>query len=754
MSELGKVTDEHRARRAVVYVRQSTPGQVERNTESAQRQYALVKRAVALGWAADSVLVVDEDQGRSGSSSASRIGFCELVADVGLGRVGMVLALEVSRLARSSADWHQLLDLCALTGTLIADADGVYAPGHFNDRLLLGLKGTMSEAELHLSRSRLRGGLENKARRGELRVALPVGLERDDDGRIVLCRDEQVRAAIEHVFYTWRRCGSARQVVAELAAQQMRLPRRRVGERRIRWEPASYGAVHDVLTNPAYAGAFVFGRTRQRKTVGPDGRIRVHTERLPLEQWSVCLPDHHPGYVSWSDYLATLQRLQANVIARGEGGGAAREGRALLQGILRCGRCGRRLSVRYSGPHGTAVRYICDHTYRHQGTALQCQSLGGLRADEAIAAHFLDAVTPAAVQATAAAIDELEAQHEGRLRQQRLAVEGAQFEADRVRRQFDACEPENRLVARTLETTFEQALHAVEHQRRRLQDIERQRPQPLTDPERLMLTRLASDLPRLWNAATTTDRDRKELLRTVIRETVVVVHRDEHYAELEVHWHGGARTTLRVRLNRSGRNRNATPTDLTDLIAKLAAHHTDAEIAKILSAQGRSTPTGLPFNARRVADIRQRAGVPVARPQTPTANSSRSTRPPASSASAPRRSAAGWPTGSCPASRPHRTPHGASASATTSARASSPTSPTATSAYATQLASSASRARRSSTRSSAANATPSTSPKAAAAAYASSFTPTSRACSRPPSHDQHPVHPEPPHRQTPMAHGN
>jgi DNA invertase Pin-like site-specific DNA recombinase len=617
MSELGKVTDEHRARRAVVYVRQSTPGQVERNIESTARQYSLVDRAVALGWATESVLVVDEDQGRSGASAAGRIGFRELVADVGLGRVGVVLALEVSRLARSSADWHQLLDLCALTGTLIADADGIYSPGHFNDRLLLGLKGTMSEAELHLIRSRLRGGLENKARRGELRLALPVGLERDDDGQIVLCRDEQVRAAIEYVFATWRRCGSARQTVAELAVGDMRLPRRRVGERRVRWEPVSFGAVHDLLTNPAYAGAFVFGRTRQRKIVGPDGQIRIRTETVPIEQWSVCLPDHHPGYVGWPDYLATLERLRANVISRGEGGGAAREGRALLQGILRCGRCGRRLTVQYSGPGGTSVRYVCNRTHRHQGTAPQCQSLGGLRVDQAIAAHFLDAVTPAAVEATAAAIGELEDQHEGRLRQQRLALERAQFEADRARRQFDACEPENRLVARTLETTFEQALETVERERRHLEHIARQRPQPLTDTERRMLTRLAADLPRVWNAKTTTDRHRKELVRTVIREALVVVHRDELFAELEVHWHGGARTTLRVTLNRSGHNRNSTPVDLVELVRKLAVHNTDAEIAKILCAQGRRTPTGLPFNARRVADTRQRAGIPVAPPPDP-----------------------------------------------------------------------------------------------------------------------------------------
>src|SRR5215218_475697 len=307
MSDRQKIGDQHRRRRAVVYVRQSTPGQVERNAESRARQYALRERAVELGWPASSVAVVDEDLGRSGATADGRLGFKELVAEVGLGRVGLILALETSRLARSSADWHQLLDLCALTATLIADADGIYSPADFNDRLLLGLKGTMSEAELHLIRARLDGGLRNKAERGELRLSLPVGLDRADDDRIVLCPDEQVRHAIERVFSLWRRLGSARQVVPELLEEGQKLPRRTVGQRRIRWARPSYGAVHDLLTNPAYAGAFVFGRTRTEKRLDRDGHVRAKAVELPLEEWSVCLPEHHPGYVSWPEYLRTRE---------------------------------------------------------------------------------------------------------------------------------------------------------------------------------------------------------------------------------------------------------------------------------------------------------------------------------------------------------------------------------------------------------------------------------------------------------------
>jgi DNA invertase Pin-like site-specific DNA recombinase len=613
MSDRSKITEAHRGRRAVVYVRQSTLGQVERNPESAARQYGLRERAVELGWPRESVVVVDGDTGRSGATAAGRLGFKELVVEVGLGHVGLVLALEVSRLARSSADWHRLLDLCALTGTLIADADGVYSPADFNDRLLLGLKGTMSEAELHLIRARLDGGLRNKAARGELRTSLPVGLDRDEDGRVVLCPDEQVRHAIERVFVLWRRLGSARQVVAELVAEGQKLPRRRVGQRRVRWARASYGAVHDLLTNPAYAGAFVFGRTRTDKRVDERGEVKVRTVELPLEQWSVCLPEHHPGYVSWPDFLATRERLRANVRPRGEGGGAAREGAALLQGLLRCGRCGRRMQVAYSGTGGRSPRYACVRGLHLHATDA-CQSLGGGRLDKAVAEAFLEAVTPAGVAATARAVAELETEHDARLAGQGLALERAEFEADRARRQFDACEPEHRLVARSLERALEDALAAVERQRAALAALERSRPTSLTDHERGTLARLARDLPKLWHAATTSDRDRKELLRALVREVVVTVHAPEAQAAVEVFWEGGTRTELTVRLNRRGPERHRTAEDTIELIGRLAAHHPDGQIAAILNKQGRRTGTCLTFTEARVRGIRQRAGIPAAPP--------------------------------------------------------------------------------------------------------------------------------------------
>jgi excisionase family DNA binding protein len=617
MSEHQKITAQHRRRRAVVYVRQSTPTQLEHNRESRARQYALRERAVELGWPAASVAVVDGDLGRSGASADERLGFKELVAEVGLGHVGLVLALEVSRLARSSADWHQLLDLCALTGTLIADQDGIYSPQDFNDRLLLGLKGTMSEAELHLIRARLDGGLRHKAERGELCLALPVGLDRDDDGHVVLCADEQVRHAIGRVFCLWRRLGSARQVTAELIAEGHKLPRRTVGQRRIRWARPSYGAVHDFLTNPAYAGAFVFGRTRSEKSLGPDGRVRARTVELPREEWSVCIPEHHPGYVSWDEYLGTRERLRANVRPRGEGGGAAREGEALLQGVLRCGRCGRRMQVAYSGRDGRVPRYACVRGHVLHHTDSGCQSLGGLRLEKAVAGAFLETVTPAGVRASGEAIGELERQHDERLRGQRLVLERAEFEAGRARRQFDACEPEHRLVARTLEVRLEQALADLEQERRKLAELEQRRPEPLTAAERRALAHLARDLPRLWDAPTTTARDRKELLRTLVSEAIVTVREPPRRAEVELVWEGGARTELSVPLVRRGPEGKRTDERTVELIRRLAAHHPDHQIAAILNKQGRRTGTGLPFNQSRVKHVRQRAGIPAAPPPDP-----------------------------------------------------------------------------------------------------------------------------------------
>jgi hypothetical protein len=486
---------------------------------------------------------------------------------------------------------------------------------HRRRRAVVWFKGQISEVELHLIRSRLVGGLRNKAKRGELRMPLPVGLDRDDDDRVVLSCDEQVRHAIERVFCLWARLGSARQVVIELIAEGQQLPRRTVGQRRIRWARASYGAVHDILTNPAYAGAFVFGRQRTVKRVDEHGQVRVGRVDVPIEEWSVCLPDHHPGYVSWDQYLATRKRLASNVTRLGEGSGAAREGTALLQGLVRCGRCGRKMQVAYSGTGGKVRRYGCVRGRDWHATGKACQTVGGARLDKTVVGAFLEAAAPAGIAATADAIRELEDQHEQRLAGQRLALERAQYEAGRAERKYDACEPENRLVARTLERALEEALGNLERERGKLAQLKRARPTALSDQEREALVELARELPRLWAAETTTYRDRKELLRTLISEVIVTAHHDQRRADVEVQWEGGARTELSFALKVPGSlEQGRLGEETLELIRRLAEHHTDRQIAGILSRQDRRTGTGLPFTEGRVRDVRKRAGIPAAPP--------------------------------------------------------------------------------------------------------------------------------------------
>ena len=457
-----KVTASHRSRDAYVYVRQSTLLQVQVHTESLARQYDLRQRAVMLGWPAHQVVVIDEDLGRSGASAAGRSGFSELVADVGLGKAGIILALEVSRLARSNADWYQLLDLCALTDTLIADADGIYHPATYNDRLVLGLKGTLSECELHLIRSRLTEGLRHKAARGELKQGLPVGLDYDQDDRVIITPDEAVAEAIATVCRRFGELGSARQVLLSLREDGLLLPRLPNGSRRITWAPASYPAVHDFLTNPAYAGAFVFGRTRTEKRLDPAGKLVTSVRVLPREQWAVLIPGHHPGYISWETYEANTARLRANWRPpRGHGGGAPREGAALLQGLLRCGRCGRIMQTGYSGPKGNSPRYVCARAKQLYATERGCCSIGGGRLEKTILAELFAVLEPAALEATAKALAEADEQYQRRLAAFELAAERARYEAGRAQRQYDTVEPENRLVARTLERAWEDKLAAV-----------------------------------------------------------------------------------------------------------------------------------------------------------------------------------------------------------------------------------------------------------------------------------------------------
>ncbi|MFN2485438.1 MAG: recombinase family protein [Acidimicrobiia bacterium] len=610
MSE--RIGPQHLGRDAYVYVRQSTLTQVREHTESLERQYQLRERAVGLGWATHQVRVIDSDLGRSGADTNGREGFKDLVADVGLGKVGIVVGLEVSRLARNNSDWYQLLDLCALCDTLIADADGVYHPADFNDRLALGLKGTMSEAELHLIRGRLTAGLRHKAQKGELRQGLPVGFDYDEDGAVVLSPDEAVTEAIGTVFRRFSELGSARQMMLSLQEDGLKLPRRPTRTGKIVWREATYPAVHDLLTNPAYAGAFVFGRTRTEHRVTPDGTKTTRVVQLPTEEWSVLIPDHHPGFIDWDTFEANQKTLRANFRPpRGEGGGAAREGTALLQGRIRCGRCGRMMQTGYSGTKGNCPRYVCARAKQLYGSERICQSLGGRRLEQQVTDEMFKVLEPAALAATAEALRAAEANHAARLRTFELAAERARYEADRARRQFEACEPENRLVGRTLEAEWEQRLAEVRRAENELTRARTDRPAVLSDDEVAWLQRAGADIRAVFEAPTTSWRERKQLLRAVVTEVIVTVRSEERTAEVTILWEGGDSTSFLMVLNRTGGHFQSTPEKTVDLVRRLALHYDDTTIAAILSRQGRRTATGLPFSKRRVASLRASRGIPA-----------------------------------------------------------------------------------------------------------------------------------------------
>jgi DNA invertase Pin-like site-specific DNA recombinase len=458
-----KVTASHLKRSAYLYVRQSTMRQVFENTESTDRQYALRQRANALGWPSDRVVVIDSDLGQSGASAIDRAGFQRLVAEVGMGRGGIVLGLEVSRLARNSTDWHRLLEICALTDTLILDEDGLYDPAHFNDRLLLGLKGTMSEAELHMLRARLRGGILNKARRGELRCRLPVGLIYDARGCLVFDPDQQVQESVRLLFQTFARTGTLRGTIKYFRQQGLLFPNRVAAgpqKGQLAWVPLSLGRACSALHNPWYAGAYAFGRGRFRKR--PDGRVRH--ERLPQDQWQVLIRDTHPGYISWQEYESNAQRLRASAKAIGfeRNAGPPREGPALLQGRIVCGLCGSRMNVHYNIRRNAIMmtNYVCVGRGRLFGDPL-CQSILGTGIDAAVGKLLVEAITPMALDLALAVQQEITARLDEADRLRRRQVERAQYEADCARHRYMQVDPAHRLVADSLEADWNAKLRAL-----------------------------------------------------------------------------------------------------------------------------------------------------------------------------------------------------------------------------------------------------------------------------------------------------
>ena len=615
MTDIGKVQPSHTRRAAFVYIRQSTLAQVEHHRESTARQYDLAARACELGWSKEQVIVIDEDLGLSGESVAKRSGFTRLTSEVALGRVGIVLGLEVSRLARNNADWYRLLDLCGMTDTLIGDSDGIYHPALFNDRLILGLKGTMSEAELHIIRARLQGGRRNKAARGELRGRLPVGLVwGDEDGEVRFHADESVRGAIHTVFDRFAELGSVRRVWLWFRSQGLSFPTQSYAQSDIRWITPTYITIYHVLSNPVYAGAYAYGKRRSERYVNEQGAIQKRFRRVPMTEWAVLLPRHHPGYIDWETFEANQARIDANAAPPAhQAGGAVREGSALLQGIATCGRCGRRLRTQYRGRTSTPS-YFCSGKEAVNGRGLYCLSVGGRSIDQKVAHAFLEAVKPAAMEATLLTVQQLQAQHDAGLTQWRLEVERARYEAERAQRRYQMCEPENRLVARGLETEWENRLRAVSAAETELHRHEQRCP-PVVSPEQLQrIHTLGSDLLQVWSAPSTTDRDRKEMLRTLLEEVIIDAKRTETQAHLTLRWLGGAFTTIDLSLPHHNPRCICTEEDTITMLSRLAVHYSDAIIAGILNRQDRKTAHGERFTANHVAGLRHYHDIPCFRP--------------------------------------------------------------------------------------------------------------------------------------------
>ena len=615
MTDMTKIQAIHLQRVAIIYLRQSTTHQLEYNRESTDRQYALVNRALELGWSREQIMVVDDDLGLSGDGSTERSGFANMTAKVALGQVGIILGIEVSRLARNNAEWYRLLDICAMSDTLIGDDDGLYHPAMFNDRLLLGLKGTMSEAELHIIRARLDGGIRNKAARGELRLRLPVGLVWGEaEGEIRLHPDEAVCGAVGAVFERFAEFGSARRVWLWFRTQELSFPLQSKTLTEIRWVAPTYTAIHSVLSNPAYAGAYAYGKTHAERYVEVSGRMRKRVRHLPQDEWTVLIRDHHPGFIDWETYEANQKRLAQNTRPRPhQGGGAVREGAAMLQGLATCGHCGRKLRTHYRGKN-SSPGYHCAGKQVIDGRAVYCLNIGGVQIDKAVIESFLTALNPAGIQAVVAAVEQLESDHDAALGQWRLAVERAHYEAERAERRYRAVEPENRLVARGLENEWETCLRELSNAEAELARREQQRPRTLTPQEREHLENLGTDLGKVWSAPTTTDRDRKELLRTLLEEVIIAIKREEGSAHLTLRWKGGLITELDLHLPHSNPPSIRTDEDTIDLVRRLAVHYPDAVIAGILNRQERKTARGDRFSAGHVGNLRRYWKIPCFKP--------------------------------------------------------------------------------------------------------------------------------------------
>lgn len=598
-----KITASHLKRDAYLYIRQSTIRQVFENTESTRRQYALRQRAVSLGWPVERVIVIDSDLGKSGAAGVDREGFKRLVSEVGLGHAGIVLGLEVSRLARNSTDWHRLLEICALSDTLILDEDGLYDPSHFNDRLLLGLKGTMSEAELHVLRARLQGGIRNKARRGELKSPLPVGLEYDQQDHVVLDPDRQVQQALRTVFQTYERAGSACAVVRFFREQNLLFPRRlRRGPNKgqLVWAPLGHTRVLQTLHNPRYAGAFVYGRFRTRKN--SSGRHSI--EKLPQDQWHTLLPDTHPGYITWEQFQQNQQRFREYAQAYGfdRRKSPPGQGPALLQGLVMCGICGQRMTVRYHKRKGRLdTNYLCQ---RHGIEYAQpiCQSVPGVGIDQAIGELLVQMIEPVTLEVALTVQQELQSRLEEADQLRHQQVERARYEADLAQNRYMQVDPNNRLVADSLEADWNQKLRALTQAQEQYEQQCQADRVVFDEQSKARVLSLATDFPKLWCDPQTPDRERKRMVRLLIEDVALIKAKQ---ITVHVRFKGGTTQTLTLPIPLSAGEARRTGADVIGEIDRMLDHHTDAQIASQLNQRDLRSGTGGAFTTTIVSRIRR-----------------------------------------------------------------------------------------------------------------------------------------------------
>jgi len=607
---MSKIGAEHLAREAIVYVRQSTADQVIHNLESQRRQYGLVERARQFGWS--NISVIDDDLGRSGSG-VSRPGFEKLLAAICEGRVGAVVSIEASRLARNGRDWHTLLEFCGLVGTLILDEDGVYDPRHPNDRLLLGMKGTMSEMELSMFRQRAQESLKSKARRGELFMTVAIGYVRSGPDHIEIDPDLRIREGIGLVFRKFTELQSVRQVHVWLRQEKVPLPAIVYGPegRQVQWKAPVYNTLYHILTNPIYAGAYVYGRSASKVRIEHGRKHIVRGHRVDQSDWQVLLRDHHQGYIGWDEFERNQRLIRDNVNGKNwESRGPVRRGEALLAGLFRCGHCGRKLHVAYGGAKSDVARYHCQGALLNHGTE-RCISFGSVRVDAVLAVEVIARLQPLGVEAALAAMEARGREDGDKRRQVELALEQARFEAARARRQYDAVDPDNRLVAGELERRWNESLKDVHRLEEEHEALSASPSTGMTPEERNALLRLGADVEGAWRAEGATIATRKRIVRLLIEEIVVRVENDG--LDLKIRWAGDDHTTLRVAKNRTGQTRWSVDADIVDLVRALARQMPDLAIAALLNRAGKLTGRGNSWTRSRVNSVRNNQDTAVYR---------------------------------------------------------------------------------------------------------------------------------------------